>query len=192
MAIKRKKNRAKGLKKFSRKKTSAKKSKAGSIDKKKTRRGRKRIFQKITTQSITQKGSQKVKREKAGYKKDDLKHFKEVILNKIAKLKEELGYLEESSFKKTTRDSTGDLSAYAYHMADQATDNQEREKAFLFAAREGNFLTHLEKALERIEDGSYGICANCGVLIAKERLEAVPHVRLCIDCKRKEEEAKAV
>jgi RNA polymerase-binding protein DksA len=66
----------------------------------------------------------------------------------------------------------------------------EREKAFLFAAREGNLLYHLDKALERVEDGTYGKCVGCGAEIGHERLEAVPHVRLCIQCKSKEEKER--
>jgi RNA polymerase-binding protein DksA len=63
----------------------------------------------------------------------------------------------------------------------------EREKAYYFATREGRLLYHVDQALERIEDGSYGNCHNCGQPISRDRLEAVPHARLCINCKMKEE-----
>ena len=75
-------------------------------------------------------------------------------------------------------------------MADQGTDAQEREKAFLFAARENKFLNHLNRALERMDAGTYGLCATCGEAIQYLRLEAVPHATLCIDCKREQEDKR--
>ncbi|NIR51806.1 hypothetical protein GWO43_24835 [candidate division KSB1 bacterium] len=66
----------------------------------------------------------------------------------------------------------------------------EREKAFFFATQEGRYLYHLEQALERIENKTYGHCHECGEQISKDRLEAVPHARLCITCKSNEENNK--
>ncbi|MBU1708133.1 TraR/DksA family transcriptional regulator [bacterium] len=121
------------------------------------------------------------------YSSEDKEFFQQLIMSKRAKLLEELGYLKESS-ETTLEEYSGDNSTYSFHMADQGTDAQEREKAFLFAHREGKFLAHLDRALERINDGTYGICAECGEPIAKARLEAVPHARMCVDCKKKLEE----
>ena len=121
------------------------------------------------------------------YSPDDKDFFKELIMSKRAKLIEELGYLKESS-ETTLEEYSGDNSTYSFHMADQGTDAQEREKAFLFAHREGKFLAYLDRALERIKDGSYGYCVECGEPISKARLEAVPHARMCVDCKTKLEE----
>ena len=122
--------------------------------------------------------------------KEELEYFEKLILEKKRKLLEELGYLEESALGKSLSDSTGDLSAYAYHMADQGTDAIEREKAFLLASREGRYLHHLNEALERIRKGNFGICRSCGKEISRERLEAVPHATLCIKCKQAEDRAK--
>ena len=122
--------------------------------------------------------------------KRDTEYFKELILQKRKTLLDELDHLKDSGLNSTIKDATGEHSSYSFHMADMGTDTMEREKAFLFASREGNLLYHLDKALERIEDGSYGICAECGNSINKERLEAVPHVRLCIKCKSKEEKER--
>ncbi len=125
--------------------------------------------------------------KEALYRPEDKESFRELIMRKRAKLLEELGYLKETS-ETTLEEYSGDNSTYSFHMADQGTDAQEREKAFLFAHREGKFLAHLDRALERINDGTYGICAECGEPIAKARLEAVPHARMCVDCKTKLEE----
>ena len=102
----------------------------------------------------------------------------------------QLDHLKSTGLNNSVRDESGDHSAYAFHMADQGTDTMEREQQYMFASREKNFLYHLDLALERIEKGEFGICISCGKEINPERLEAVPHVRLCIDCKSKEELTK--
>ncbi|MBU0508326.1 TraR/DksA family transcriptional regulator [bacterium] len=88
----------------------------------------------------------------------------------------------------TTDQYSGDNSTYSYHMADQGTDAQEREKAFLFASREGKMLRLLDGALERIENDTYGYCQETGAPIEFRRLEAIPHARLCIAAKKRHEE----
>ena len=119
--------------------------------------------------------------------KDDLNYFKSLILKKKEELLVELGYLEASTLSSTSKDQSGDLSSYSFHMADQGTDTMEREKAFSLASREGRFLHHLNEALERIEAGTYGICRTCEGEVSKKRLEAVPNATQCIDCKNSEE-----
>ncbi len=122
--------------------------------------------------------------------KRELEHYKKLLLKKREELKNEIEYIKENSFKKTMKESSGEISAYNFHMADQATDSNEREKAFMFAYREDRLIYHIDRALERIKNGTYGLCQECGKPISKERLEAVPHARLCIECKSKEEQSK--
>lgn len=119
--------------------------------------------------------------------KKELEHFKKLIMKKREDLYQELGYLESSSMSTTSKDQSGDLSSYSFHMADQGTDTMDREMAFTFASREGRYLHHLNEALSRIENGSYGKCRTCGCQIDKNRLEAVPHATQCIKCKNAEE-----
>ena len=119
--------------------------------------------------------------------KKKLEYFKKLILKKKEELFSELGYLEDASMNSTTKDQSGDLSSYSFHMADQGTDTMDREMAFNFASREGRYLYHLNEALKRIEDGVYGICRTCNGEIGKKRLEAVPHATQCIKCKSSEE-----
>ncbi|MBZ0263755.1 TraR/DksA C4-type zinc finger protein [bacterium] len=123
------------------------------------------------------------------FTKDDAPFFRDIIEKKREKIYRELGYLEENSLRPLDEYS-GDNSTYSLHMADQGTDAQEREKAFLFAARENKFLNHLNRAIERIDKGEYGFCIDCKSPIQYARLEAVPHATLCIECKRKREEAE--
>ncbi len=116
--------------------------------------------------------------------KKQLEYFKSIILEKRKDLLEELEAIRENA---TSEEATGSSdSTYAYHMADVGTDAQEREKAFLWLARENKYLSHLNAALERIESGEYGYCVDCGEPIKKERLEEVPHTTHCVACKNKE------
>lgn len=119
--------------------------------------------------------------------KSELEYFRNLILKKKQDLLAELGYLESSSMSVTSKDQTGDLSSYSFHMADQGSDTMEREIAFTLASREGRYLHHLNEALERIENGVYGRCRTCGGDISRPRLEAVPHATQCIKCKNSEE-----
>lgn len=118
-------------------------------------------------------------------KKADMKKYEDLLLAKKKTLMEEMGIVGTSA-----KDSTGDLSSYSYHMADQGTETMDREMAFMFASKSGRLIYHIDEALRRIQDGTYGLCHTCGKPISQARLEAVPHARLCIDCKAKEEEAE--
>lgn len=123
--------------------------------------------------------------------KSKIKKYRKLIEKKKKALLKELDYLESSSMNSTITESTGDISSYSYHMADQGTDAMEREKAFLFASREGRFLYHLNQAIERIDKGEYGKCENCGKQISDDRLSVVPHARFCIACKTHDDDKKS-
>ncbi len=124
-------------------------------------------------------------------RKTELKKYEKLLMARKKALLQEMGIIMESHIATTIKESTGDLSSYSYHMADQGTDAMERELAFMFASKSGRLIYHVDEALRRIKDGSYGKCLNCGKQINKDRLDAVPHARLCIACKSSEEEKKA-
>ncbi len=123
--------------------------------------------------------------------KNQLKHLERRLLEERARVMKELGHYDES-FNATLQSSDGDLSSYSFHMADQGTDAMEREKQFLFASQEGRYLWHINEALRRLynQRDTFGHCQQCGVEIEFERLDALPHARLCISCKEKEEDGK--
>lgn len=123
--------------------------------------------------------------------KAQLKHLEGRLKEERARVMKELGYYEDS-FNATLQNSDGDLSSYSFHMADQGTDAMEREKQFLMASKEGRYLWHLNEALQRLYSNpdNFGKCHQCGQAIDLERLDALPHARLCITCKEKEEDAK--
>ncbi len=123
-------------------------------------------------------------------KKEDLEKYEKLLLKKREELLESI-VDKRNQTGKTTRDATGDLSSYSYHMADQGTDAIEREKAFMIASKSGRLIYHIDQALMRIRKGEFGLCHSCGKPIQKARLMAVPHARLCLECKEKEEQEKA-
>ena len=119
----------------------------------------------------------------------DLKHFKQLIMEKKTQVSQDMEELHRVSRSEDAQESSEDRSAYSLHMADRGTDAMEREKNMLFAQREGDYLDYLEEALQRIEAGTYGICRTCKGAIARARLEAVPTATQCIACKKKESES---
>lgn len=123
--------------------------------------------------------------------KKDLEKYEKLLLEKRNELLQEFGHLKKITMDNTIKESTGDLSSYSYHMADLGTDSMQREKAFLFASKQGRLLYHIDEALRRIYNNTYGKCAECGQDISPERLAAVPHARMCIRCKEAEEQRKA-
>ncbi|MBU0984305.1 MAG: TraR/DksA C4-type zinc finger protein [candidate division Zixibacteria bacterium] len=123
-------------------------------------------------------------------RKADLEKFKDLLEKKRIDMLKEMGVISSTHGSSTIKESTGDLSHYSYHMADQGTDNMERELAFAYASKGGRFLHHIDEALLRIKDGTYGKCHSCGKNIQLNRLKAVPHARLCIQCKSEEEVKK--
>ena len=116
-------------------------------------------------------------------------HLEKRLREERDRVMKELGHYGES-FAATLQASDGDLSSYSFHMADQGTDAMEREKQFLMASKEGRYLWHVNQALGRLytSPGTFGRCHNCNKEINFERLDALPHARLCITCKEQEED----
>lgn len=101
------------------------------------------------------------------------------------RLVQDLGKLESSVLKRTQRDSAGDVSAYSTHMADLGTDAMEREKDLYLASAEGKLVARIQEALQKVKDGTYGVCESCGGPIGRPRLEAVPHAAFCLNCQER-------
>jgi RNA polymerase-binding protein DksA len=121
--------------------------------------------------------------------KTELKFFEGLLNEKKETLLQELGYLEDNTMRLSSKEGAGDLSSHAYHLADHATETQDREQAFHMASREGKYLFYIEEALDRVRNGTFGVCKKCGKIIPKARLEAVPTAKMCIDCKSAQERA---
>ncbi len=121
--------------------------------------------------------------------KEELRFFENLLNEKKETLLQEQSYLEDNALRLNSKEGAGDLSSHAYHLADHATETQDREQAFHLASREGKFLYYIEEALDRVRNGTFGICRKCGTLIPRARLEAVPTAKMCINCKSMQEHA---
>lgn len=124
--------------------------------------------------------------------KREIERMRKLLLKKRKEMTDQMNFIKEVEMDSTTKEASGDHSAYAFHMADQGTDTMQREKNFFYAQRDGRLIYHIDKALERIEAGTFGLCDACGKPISKERIEAVPHARMCIECKSSEEKMPVV
>jgi len=124
-------------------------------------------------------------RKKWKYNKKELKKFKEQIIAERNRIVEELGRINNEI--KNAADSGSSGSNYSSHLADSGTDGMEKEKLYLYASQEGDYLRALDEALERIDREIYGKCESCGELIPKKRLNVVPAARMCIVCKTNQE-----
>lgn len=120
--------------------------------------------------------------------KEQLEHIEKRLMSERGRALRSLGLFDQMS--KAGRE-WGDsaLSSYTDHMADQGTEAMEREKAALFATKEGRYLYRIEGALRRLYDSpeTFGICHTCGDALGFERLDALPHARYCVSCKVREE-----
>ena len=118
----------------------------------------------------------------------DVEHFRDLLVQKREAVASALENLHKEN-SRSLEDETGELVSGSadQHLADTATETVEREIGNTLEEHDERLLGAIDAALQRIEDGTYGKCVNCGAPIPEERLEAMPWATLCIDCKRKEE-----
>jgi RNA polymerase-binding transcription factor DksA len=115
------------------------------------------------------------------YSDADLTEFREIINKKLDAAKKELAYLQGLI---TRRDEGGDMDEARYMTMEDGSVSMEREQLSQMASRQITFIDHLEKAIMRIENKTYGVCRVTGKLIDKARLRAVPHATLSIEAKQ--------
>lgn len=119
---------------------------------------------------------------KTPFSEAELAHFKKLLEDKrksaMSDIRDMRSQLADS------REQAENDTAYSFHMADAGTDAMDREKLYLMVARQQRFVGYLERALDRIDNKTYGICRITGQAISKERLEAVPHTEVSIEAKK--------
>lgn len=115
------------------------------------------------------------------YSDSELTEFRELIQKKLDTAKKELAYLQGLI---TRKDEGGDMEDGRYMTMEDGSMSMEREQLSQMASRQIQFIDHLEKAMMRIENKTYGICRVTGKLIDKARLRAVPHATLSIEAKQ--------
>ncbi len=119
--------------------------------------------------------------EKVRYSDEELQEFKELILEKLEKATREFEKLRKTV---SNNDDNGvsDTSP-TFKILEEGAGVRDKEEAARLAERQRKFIQHLQAALVRIENKTYGVCRVTGKLIPKERLRAVPHATLSVDAK---------
>jgi len=120
------------------------------------------------------------KQVKTHYNDKELDEFKDLIDSKLEVAKQELTYLQDQ-----IKESSGDSSDNNIGL-ESGAGTLEKEYLNKMAARQTQYIQHLENALIRIRNKTYGLCRVTGKLISKERLKAVPHTTLSIDAKKEQ------
>ncbi len=117
--------------------------------------------------------------------REQLAHLEKRLLEERARSLRSLGLFDRMA-KEGRESGDSNLAAYTDHMADQGTEAMEREKAALFATKEGRYLYRIEDALRRLyaDPDNFGRCQATGNPINFQRLDALPHARYCIEYKR--------
>ena len=120
-------------------------------------------------------------KKKKKWTKKELEEFKTLIMEKRQQVADDLTAAKEKADEVLKNNSVNAI--YSSHIADAGSDQQEMEKNYYMMDREDTFLQYLNRALDMLDAGTFGICASCGDLINKERLLEVPHTSSCFDCK---------
>ncbi|MCA9189211.1 MAG: TraR/DksA family transcriptional regulator [Pirellulaceae bacterium] len=118
-------------------------------------------------------------------KKTDLKIYKARLIELRSRVRGDVSAMADSALRKTRSEANGDLSSMPIHMADIGTDNYEQEFTLSLMENDESTLDQIESALERIEDGVYGQCLECGKVIPKTRLTVLPYTPFCVKCAEK-------
>ena len=118
------------------------------------------------------------------YSEEELKDFKNKIIKKKEDVLKEIMSSQDLADNMLENSNTSSVN-YSSHLADAGADYQEIEKAYYWVQRENKFLKYLDRALEMIDEGTFGVCKECNELINPERLMEVPHTTSCFECKNK-------
>lgn len=114
-------------------------------------------------------------------KKAEVKPFKEMLLQLRARLRGDVSTLANAALSKSSS-ANGSGSSVPSHIADMGSDTFEQDNTILLMNNEGETLSQVENALERVEAGAYGFCTECSGKIPKMRLNAIPYTPYCVKC----------
>ena len=141
--------------------------------------------QKSAPKKTRRKTVRVVKNGKSPYTKTELKVFRELLIRRRAILRGDVDTLKAEGLR---ADGDGELSSVPLHLADLGSDAYEQEMTLGLMESESDELQEIDEALERIDEGTYGVCEECEGGIPKMRLKAIPYTRHCITCQEKTEE----
>jgi RNA polymerase-binding transcription factor DksA len=136
--------------------------------------------------------SDKQAKQEPAWGERDLKHLEERLLDERKRALVQMGQFQDQ-VGTSQNEAAGEMTSWRFHMADVGTETYEREQSFLLASREGRLLWHIDEALRRLYQSpeKFGRCEECGQTISYERLDAIPYVVRCVNCKQSWEEGRA-
>ena len=117
--------------------------------------------------------------------KAELETYRTALLSLRSRLTGDVSRLADEALRASGAAAGGGPSAAPLHPADHGTDNFEQEFSLSLLQNQEQALEQISEALERIRQGSYGTCEECGTAIPKARLQALPYARHCVGCARK-------
>jgi len=129
--------------------------------------------------TASEDSQQENQRPKSPFNAAELKHFRELLLERRERILESVTALEKEALKSSGQDFSVD------HMADHGSDTFEQDLSLSLVEGERKELEEIGTALERMDNGEYGVCTATGEPIGKKRLEAIPYTRYSIDHQRK-------
>ncbi|NCD21744.1 MAG: TraR/DksA family transcriptional regulator [Spartobacteria bacterium] len=124
------------------------------------------------------------------FNKAELQFFRAQLQKQLDLIHGNLVALAGDNLKRSPIESSGDISAHSTHMADQGTDNFDRELALNLASSRQESLYDIEDAIRRIDEGTYGACESCGGAIELPRLKALPFAKKCMVCQNAAERGR--
>ncbi|WP_329391030.1 TraR/DksA family transcriptional regulator [Streptomyces sp. NBC_01351] len=133
--------------------------------------------------AVTEPGELAVRPGEDPWTPEEVAEARSELMTEVLRLRAELDASEVaiSGLMRDSGDGAGD------DQADTGTKNITRESELALAANATSMLEQTERALERMDTGTYGLCENCGKAIGKARMQAFPRATLCVDCKQKQE-----
>lgn len=126
----------------------------------------------------------------ASLKPDEIEGFRRLLLDARRQLAGDVDHMQNEALRRSRSDASGDLSLMPIHMADIGTDNYEQEFTIGLIENETETVREIDAALERIQNGTYGICEATRRPIGKTRLRVMPWARYCVTHERSEESKK--
>jgi RNA polymerase-binding protein DksA len=127
---------------------------------------------------------------KSPYHKKELEIFRKSLLELRDRVVDGISFLAGENLQSSQREAAGDLSNYGMHMADQGTDNFDRDLALNLVSNEQDLIYEIDEALHRIEAKTYGVCEMTGQPIENARLKAIPYARYCREAQEQMERGR--
>ena len=124
------------------------------------------------------------------FRREELLFFRAQLQKQLDLIQGNLDALAGDNLKRSPIEASGDISAHSTHMADQGTDNFDRELALNLASSRQESLYDIEDSIRRIDEGTYGACEICGGAIELPRLKALPFAKKCMSCQNAAERGR--